>query len=407
MRLIEVIEAVAPSIEAELADAPDVQAAVQMTIGDTYRRLFMMSEAVRHLSNARDRMRAIGIEDERYAECLHLLGLALSAQSRPGGIALQEEALQLRRDALNDDDPRLAANLRGLGIAHLEEAAGDPLIARESLLDALARFERAGLALEVAETKVWVAQLEEHRREARPWIEEAVSTFEREAPGDPRLIEALNFLASLCWSEGDFERAQALLERSVILARERFGDERTPEMLRRHARLEFARGRAGTAERLSRRALVAELERWARRRPGDAPELRSMQQRLDAESEPPYAEAFALLRRYHGDGDFELANWGNGLSLALSAQGRQAANEPILREALNVHCRAYGDDCPVRQRTIELLATLLVSQGRHPDALPLLEETLATFERAGESNSDIAQRSRDLLEDCLARTTRN
>ncbi|HUR27404.1 MAG TPA: tetratricopeptide repeat protein, partial [Planctomycetota bacterium] len=123
-------------------------------------------------------------------------------------------------------------------------------------------------------------------------------------------------------------------------------------------------------------------------------------------AEPPYAEAFSALRALEGDGSFELAQWMNGVAMTLMEVGRGGAVEPLLREALQIHCRALGDDCPVRQRTIELLAQQLLAEGRGDDASSELRESLATFARLGASQSPEALRAAELLTACSACATR-
>jgi hypothetical protein len=52
VKLLAIFEDLARSIETSLAGAPDTQAAVQLTIGDTYRKLLMWQEAEPHLRAA-------------------------------------------------------------------------------------------------------------------------------------------------------------------------------------------------------------------------------------------------------------------------------------------------------------------------------------------------------------------
>ena len=58
VKLLDVIELASTNIEAALANAPDAQAAVELTIGDTYRRLLMNDEAETHLRRARALLQA-------------------------------------------------------------------------------------------------------------------------------------------------------------------------------------------------------------------------------------------------------------------------------------------------------------------------------------------------------------
>jgi hypothetical protein len=156
------------------------------------------------------------------------------------------------------------------------------------------------------------------------------------------------------------------------------------------------------AEELTRRALVFELRHWSENRPDDAPAIERVAEGLEAahppESEPPYVEAFQLLRRFQGDGAFELASWMNGIVVTLTPQGRDTAAEALLRESLNIRCRAWGSDCPIRERTLYLLARTLLSGERASEARPLLEESIAIAERRGEPAG--AHAARELLSQC-------
>jgi hypothetical protein len=200
-----------------------------------------------------------------------------------------------------------------------------------------------------------------------------------------------------------------MLDRAGALAKKLFGDALATDLLRRSARLEFARGDMESSELLSRRALAHELRRWADRRPEEAVKLRALAYRVEEPgspvAEPPYASAFAELRRLEGDGMFELEQWMNGIALVLRNLGRVAAIEPMLREALEIRCRALGKDCPVRQRTIELLASALAEQKRGGEVVALLEESVDTFARNGVSSGPDAARTIELLERCKRQMT--
>jgi serine/threonine protein kinase len=409
-RVLDVYERVAKEIDGTLKDAPDVQAAVEWTVGDTYRRLLRPQEAEPHLRKALERLREL--DDGRQLEvarCANLLSLALSDQNRPESITVAEEALAIRERELGSDDALVAETRRSLAIALLaqfrdrDEARGRALLDR-ALLD----FERLYGAEhpEVAETKFRRAldgnDLAPERVDEL--LRGALATFERLAPDDPRVIHSATAYASFLQSRGRFDEAHALLDRAVGLTQKLFGDELATDMLRRYARLEFARGNFANAEMLSRQSVAHELRRWAAKRADEAPRLRSLAQRVEQPgaptAEPPFADAFAELRRLQGDGSFELAQWMNGIAATLRAQNRGTAIEPILREALHIHCRALGSDCPVRQRTIEMLAEELLQERRGGEAVGLLEESLQTFARQGESDSTEAGRANELLVAC-------
>jgi tetratricopeptide (TPR) repeat protein len=412
VRLVDVIELTARQIETSLEDAPDAQAELLLTIGDTYRRLLSYPEAEAQLAKALARFREREEPDALdTARCLDLLGRVLTEQNRPEAIAAHEEALAIRlREGreLPDADARIAESERGLALALAGQFRDADLPRARALLEsALARF-RASSGDEhpdVVETRLELAALAKDAGDAaalEALFVHALAVFDRAAPEDPRALSARIRYSAWLQGQGRFEEAEGVLVRAQALAERLYGDELAPELLRSHARLRFAAGDPGMAEDLTRQALIGELRAWARKRPEEAGQIEDVAARLDAArasaAEPPYAEAFALLRRFRGDGAFELAQWMNGIVLTLRAQERARAAEPLLREALEIRCRAFGADCPVRARSLQLLAESWIEEGRGEEARPLLEESLGISQRLGEPEQELARRTRSLLD---------
>jgi tetratricopeptide (TPR) repeat protein len=402
-RLREALAMAAREIEGNLADAPDAQAALELTLGDTYRRLHLVEEAEPHLRAALTRLRTAG-DPLEIARALDGLGLVLAERNRPEALGLLTEALDLRRAILQEDDPRVAESERSLAFACLRQFQGDDRERAGELLEqALARFERAlgPDDPQVAETCGLLARVRPVA-EAEALYRRALAILDRgDGPQDPRLVEMLADYAGLLQYKGDLEHAEALLRRAASETERLYGAELGFEMLRRLSSVRLERGDPAGAEELARRAIVLELESWARRRPGDADALRSVVAGLEsfeAPGEPPYAEALAWLLRFRGSGAFELTRLANHLTAVLRAQGRQAAAEPLLREALGVGCRAWGADCPIRGNTLERLAELLIELDRGTEARPMIEEGL----RLARVHEDDEARSRldTLLETC-------
>ncbi|MEQ1893473.1 MAG: tetratricopeptide repeat protein, partial [Planctomycetota bacterium] len=142
-----------------------------------------------------------------------------------------------------------------------------------------------------------------------------------------------------------------------------------------------------------------ELRSWRESRSDVAAEIeglaRALEEARPPASEPPYVAAFRLLRRFKGDGAFELAGWMNGIVVVLIPQGRLAAAEQLLTEALEIRCRSWGDQCPLRQRTCVLLAEVAQAAQDAPTARRWLAESIAIAERRGEPES--AARARGVL----------
>lgn len=416
-RLLDVFEVLAKDLDTALERAPDVQAEVELTIGDTYRRLLRASEAEPHLRRALARFREI--DDARgldVARAANALVLALAESDRPEAIDLATEALAIRERGLPGGDPRVAESRRTLAIALLHQFREVDVARARALLDRALTDLRAARGEEdpeVAETKLLRARVGDDLSAAanEELLSGALATLELPASKDPRALDALTSYAGFLQRQGRFDEARVLLDRAGVLARRLFGNALASDMLRRQARLEFARGRFQSSELLSRQAVARELERWASMRIDVGEPLRALARRIEQPgppaSEPPFAEAFAELRALEGDGAFELAQWMNGISLVLRELQRGAATEPILREALRIRCRAMGPDCPVRRRTIELLASQLADENRGGEAVELLEESVATFERVDETATPEAARARELLGRCQDQASRS
>ena len=409
-RLLDVYEVLARELDAALQGAPDVQGEVELTIGDTYRRLLRAGEAVPHLRTALARFQ--DSDDRReleIARASNSLALGLADLNQPEAIEAAESALRIRERELPAGDARIAQSRRTLALALLKQFRDvDSVRARGLLEQALGELRalHGEQHPEVAETQLLLieAGADFEPRQLDAMFLRALAILERSSIKDPRSLWALNAYAAFLQQQQRFDEARALLDRAGALAQELFGNALAGDMLRRHARLEFARGNPAGAELLSRQAVARELERWAARRADLAEPLRSLARRVEqpgpAGFEPPFAEAFNALRALEGDGAFELAQWSNGICMVLHALGRGAATETMLRESLHICCRALGQDCPVRLKTIELLASELAAQKRGGEAIELLEESLATFERIEEPATPSADRARELLALC-------
>jgi len=409
-RLLDVYEVLAKDLDRALAGAPDVQAEVELTMGETYRKLLRTTEAVPHLRKALERLREV--DDRRgleVARAQNELALALSAANEREAIPVAEEALEARERALEASDPRIAESRRTLAIALLGQFMDVDVARARSLLDRALEVQRSTFGdrdPEVAETKLQRAKVGDDLPPAaiEDLLSSSLAVLEGASARDPRVLTALTTYAAFLQRVERFDEARGFLDRAGKLSHELFGDALGADILRRHARLEFARGNAKSAELLSRQAVASELDRWAAKRPELSEYLRALARRVEEPgspaAEPPFVDAFAELRALEGDGAFELAQWMNGIALVLQKLGRGSAVESLLREALNVHCRAMGADCPVRRRTIEILAGALAESHRGGEAIPLLEESIAAYERVAEADTPDAARARELLETC-------
>jgi hypothetical protein len=270
---------------------------------------------------------------------------------------------------------------------------------------------RAKIELELARTLHELAAILSARSDeagAEQAYTRAHAHFDHLGPAaDARALNCSSDFSGWLAVHGRFDEAAAWASRSVECARRLFGDERVPDALRGLARIAFARGDCAASEELSRRALSQELTNMSRRHQAEAPELdalaeRFRQPRTDPPSPPPYLDAFRALIAIRGEGAYELASWMNGLALLERRQGRAREAEALLAEALRIHCRVFGDDCPLRLRGHELLADVQLERGDPQSALEHARIARATRERLGMLGNDSGAAATALYERCVS-----
>lgn len=199
---------------------------------------------------------------------------------------------------------------------------------------------------------------------AQDIVERGQERARRELRDQPQVEAAvLQVLGTIQRRMGNFDRADTLLTRSLLL-RDRFAGERPDDRARsQHAlgQLRVDRGEYEQAERLFTEA-IAELERSGHRGPFAARELASMR---------------------------------NDLGALLYYQGRYAEAERVLRDVLRQR-EAAGDD-PDLAYTLNDLALVLIDVGSYSDAESLLTQSLALHERLrGALHPDVASTANNL-----------
>ena len=398
--LLELFEEVADDIEQELQDAPDEQAALQFTIGDTYRRLLMPEQAEHHLRAALAGYRASDANGLDLARCLHRLGLVLIEGSMDEAKAVQEEALAIRLRRLGEDDVLVAESMIALAEARCraylepepEEAA--PLLAQALTIAREAEAPDADVLVQA----LIAAALEADEVRAQELGLEAIALIDAGRVQDELVeLQALNHWASSLERRGRFEQAARWLERVADRTRVLYGEARSSQMLRRWANHHWRRGDLAASEELSRQALANELRAWAHRRPAVAAELEDLATRLIA-GEDAWLAAFGHLRAFEGDGNWEVASWEEGIAMLLERVERFEPALALHRDSLRTHCRIWGEDCPIRVSAHENLANLLDRLGRPREALTHAEAAYAIRGRIGRLEDEGGSGALALLE---------
>ncbi len=131
----------------ELTERPAVEAGVRFAIAKTYAGMWEWDKAVPHLRIALSiNRRLYGSDDRRVADCLSILGRALTFARDTEAIAIQEEGLAIRRRLYGDKHPDVAESTGNLGFA-LWHAASPPRWAQAEPLyrKALTMYQESGV----------------------------------------------------------------------------------------------------------------------------------------------------------------------------------------------------------------------------------------------------------------------
>jgi tetratricopeptide (TPR) repeat protein len=109
-------------------------------------------------------------------------------------------------------------------------------------------------------------------------------------------------------------------------------------------------------------------------------------------AEPLIRRALAIDERFFGNDHPNVANCLNNLALLLQATNHLAEAEPLIRRALDIAERSFGNDHPEVATNLNNLALLLQATNRLAEAEPLMRRALAIDERFfGNEKPEIAR----------------
>ncbi len=305
----EILDRGAAGIARDFADQPEVQADLLMEVGHIYENLGLFDEAGVHLERALElRRAAYEKSDPRVAESLTRLAQVRTKQERTEeAVTLAQSAVAILRRTSRDAPAALAHGLLSLGAAL--RVAGSPAEAGEAYV-------------------------------------EAVTLLEAEAsPDDARLAEAFFWWSDAAHSQGQFDQADSLLEKTIDRYT-RLGNGPYPELgtaLFNLAMIRTFRGRSAEAVTLLERAL-------------------ELQRQIYGPVHPSVAETLT------------------GLMGALSLEGRFEEAAEIGIEALAVSDSAWGRDHTSSVEVRHGLAFILMQKDEGERAVQVLEEAAAILQ---------------------------
>jgi len=284
---------------------------------------------------------------------------------------LFENALEIRRGTLGNDDPLVAGTLHGLAGTML--SLGDA--------DTAERFLREALKI----------QRDHHSEDQLEYV------------------KGLNNLAIFYEGQGDTQKAEQL-HRDVLEAKRSLLGPQDPEVgvsLHNLAKNVLKNGKPEEAETLYREALVFRERDNGAKSPEVARTLNSLgsvveaQGRLD-EAEALYRRSLDIRREIYPDGHLEVATTLNNLAKLLQRRGRLEASEPLYREALAIISKVLPANHPNRAWMLRNLASLLLDRGSAQEAEATAREAFEIFREAPKSDPSRAANTESVLGGALA-----
>src|SRR6266852_363472 len=183
--------------------------------------------------------------------------------------------------------------------------------------------------------------------EAVPVAEEAIRVAEATFGKDhPKLATAVNNLAVLYDSQGEYVKAEPLYKQALEIRQKALG-ENDPAV-------------ATTLNDLA--TMYTDQSRFA-------------------EAEGMLQRALAIREKAYGPEHSSVATSLNDLAVLYKSEGKYADAEPLLRRALAIWEKTLGPDHPDLATSLNNLAVLYKSEGKYADAQPLLERALAIRRR--------------------------
>lgn len=442
----QVLDAASARLEVQgLGTAPEVEAALRLTMGTSYERLGDAQTALQHFERALALGREDGNRSEPVLQAMRGRAAALTQLGRRDeSIAQYREALALARDLLGEEHRATlstmsdlaivleavgrtdeARTLRGTALpvqtrvlgadaddtltarnnqALADQANGQLAAAEREFRDVLARRrvtsgarhpETLVVMNNLSQVLADMGQLDEGEALAREVLDAYRELHDED---HPKLANAVGNLGTFAFRRGRMAEAEQLFAESLRL-RLRRADPDSPEtLMARHNLAASIVDPARQQEALQLRREVAD----ARRRilgAKHADTLESMNSvaaalreldRLD-EAEALYRETLALRREVHGDRHPNTLVTMENLGGVLLAKRDTAGSEALTREVLELRREVLGDDHPDVAKTTLNLAIVLRARGDVAGGLQTIDDALARHRTAyGDDHPQVA-----------------
>ncbi len=354
----ELLDEGALKVEREMADQPELQAAMMDTIGSVYRSLGLYDKARPLLERAlAQRIALLGPDHPDVGDSLHDLGTLYYFS---GDYDLSEQnlrqSLAVRTKAYGEHDARVAEVYSDLG----------------ELLRTRSRYD-----------------------EAEPFLRQALD-IRRSVFGNEheQVAYSLHNLGALLEDKGDIDEAEALYREALAMKRHVLGPDHpsVATTLNNLAGLLSDRGDKVQAEQLYREALALRRRIFGAEHPDLAVSINNLGLILRTngkyeEAEAMFREALAMKRKMLGPTHSSTAVGMQNLADVLEAQSRFVEAEALYRESLAATLTVFKPDHWRVAAVESALGSCLTKMGKYAEAEKLLVDAHAKLQAAlGDDN---------------------
>jgi tetratricopeptide (TPR) repeat protein len=216
---------------------------------------------------------------------------------------------------------------------------------------------------------------------------------------DPDVVQNLNKLALLCYSQGWYAEAEPLYQKALELRQRLLGEEHpaVAQSLNNLANLYYSQERYAQAEPLYQQALELKKRLLGEEHPDIATSLNNLallyySQERYAEAESLYVQTLELRKRLLGEEHPDVAQSLSNLANLYYSQERYAEAEPLYLQALELKKHLLGEEHPDIAQSLNNLAALYYFQAQYAKAEPLYLQALDLEKRClGEEHPAVAQ----------------
>jgi serine/threonine protein kinase/Flp pilus assembly protein TadD len=393
---------------------PEVEAAVSMTLGTTYRSLSLYPQAEPQLRRAVDlRREHLGPDHPDTLHAVRELAIVLKDQGKYAEAErLNRQNLEAYRRVLGPDDPGTLRTANDLALllmleGKLQEA--EPLYRQN--LEAYVRLfgpdqtETLTAESNLASLLEDLGKVAEAESLYRHSLEASVRVL---GPDHPDTLIGVNNLASLLGSRGKLAEAEALLRQNLEARLRVLGPDHhyTLHTVNNLARVLQDQGKLAEAEPLFRRFLEGSQRVLGPEHPDTLHATNNLAALLYArgklaEAEPLLRKNLDASRRVLGANHPLTMSAVNNLARLLRETGKLAEAEQLLRQNLEAARRTFGPGHPRTALALSLLGWVLTDLDKPREAEPLLRESLEIYEKGPSKGSWPTADVRSLLGACL------